>query len=100
MSTVRIDLLKVMADHAEGIEQAYKLSRGKRRDEIMVGLMELRESYDALAELIEAVRAERHAYMKPYIDAIQNGTRVVDMSSYMAARNRVDAALDRIGSAT
>lgn len=58
------------------------------------------ELRDAMAELIAAVRDERHAYIKPYIDALKNGTGIVDMASYVAARERVDAALDRIGSAT
>lgn len=49
-------VLAVLDAHAEGIEQAYKLARGKTRDEIAAGLREFREATAIVVELAELAK--------------------------------------------
>lgn len=55
MDAKKVDVIAIFDSHAEGVEQAYKVARGKNRYDTMLCLMEFREARDAMAELIAAV---------------------------------------------
>lgn len=106
----RVGVLATFADHADGIEAAYKSARGKHREEIAKGLNEYREACHSLASLFEAAakaqdtNRDDFVLARPDVSHLPESERVLFLRGWDAAseavfRTGLRAALARVGGA-